>query len=193
MNKKIVLYILTFLMIIPFICGCGKKRDVELDVDQLRKISNWVTLEAKYHNVAVVNKTAGTGLAHFGEVDRKAWIEYTGIIKIGVVADDIDMTVKGNKVKITMPKPSVLFINYKDYNENSFYRSKDSWFNKNKLEYTDVNEAMKVADEKMLEKVNSNQKLFDESKNNLEVLMRNYIEGVGELNGIKYEVTFSYK
>ena len=43
-----------------------------------------VTLETYYHNVAEVEKEAGSGITHWFEKDRKLWIEYTGIVKIGI-------------------------------------------------------------------------------------------------------------
>lgn len=191
MKNKIAVMFLLF-MTMFCMTGCIKK-NVEPNLDQLREISDWITLEAEYHNVAKVEKDAGSGIFHLGEVDRKLWVEYVGIIKVGVEADKIDMTIKDNKVRIDMPKPSILFINYKDYNSDSYYVSKDSWFNKNKLNYKDMNDAMEEADKKMLDEVNKNHKLFDEAQNNLEVLMTNYINKIGDMNGKKYEIEFIYK
>lgn len=184
-----------FIVILIFIllaCGCSKKRVIEPDVNQLREISDWITLEAEYHNVAKIEKEKGEGIFHIGEVDRKLWVEYVGVIKIGIEADKINMKVKDNKIRIEMPEPSVLFINYKDYNRDSYFTNKDSWFNKNEIDYKDINNAMKIADEEMLNEVNKNEELFTEAKNHLEVLMENYINRIGKLSDIDYEIEFVY-
>ena len=190
-NKLLLLIIITFVLFST--CGCSTHKKVDLKVEQLKEISEWITLEAEYHNVGKGVKSPGKGITHLGEKERKYWVEYTGVIKIGVKAEDINMIVKDEKVKIKMPEPSILFINYKDYDEDSIFVEKDSWFNSNDITYEEINSAMIEGDKKMIETATKNKSLFVEAKKNLEASMTNYIEEIGKLNGTNYEIEFSYK
>ncbi len=60
-------------------------------LSQVRSICELATLECYYHNVAKSTKTKGTGLAHVGEKERKFWIEYTGVARIGIDMSDVNM------------------------------------------------------------------------------------------------------
>ena len=62
---------------------------LEPDLAQIRSICDLATLECYYHNVAKSTKEKGSGLAHLGEKERKFWIEYTGVVKIGIEMSDV--------------------------------------------------------------------------------------------------------
>ena len=76
---------------------------LEPDLAQIRSICDLATLECYYHNVAKSTKEKGSGLAHLGEKERKFWIEYTGVVKIGIEMSDVKMDVNGTSVQITIP------------------------------------------------------------------------------------------
>ena len=83
-RKNIVILIVLLLLVIT---GCGNKNpDVKPSLSQVRNISDLATVKAYYHNVAKVEKKKGQGLTHLFEVDRKYWIEYTGVVKIDLLA-----------------------------------------------------------------------------------------------------------
>ena len=93
---------------------------LEPDLAQIRSICDLATLECYYHNVAKSTKEKGSGLAHLGEKERKFWIEYTGVVKIGIEMSDVKMDVNGTSVQITIPRakifqPDPLFPNTPQY------------------------------------------------------------------------------
>lgn len=188
-RKNIVILIVLLLLVIA---GCGKKNaDVKPSLSQVRNISDLATVKAYYHNVAKVEKKKGQGLTHLFEVDRKYWIEYTGVVKIGIKMSSITIDEKDNVVTINMPRAEILSHHCENYNDDSIYKNEDG-FNENKIEDSEVNEAIKKADEEMLEKVKSNQSLFNRAEDGAEKLIQNYIEQVGKISGKKYEVKFVY-
>ena len=173
------------------ITGCNKKTsNLEPDLSQIRNISDLATVKAYYHNVAKVEKEKGSGITHIGEKNRKYWIEYTGVVKIGVKMSEITTEVKGNKVIVKMPKAVVLSHNYEDYNDKSIYKNDDSNFNSNKITNEEVNEAITKADNQMLVNVKANKGLFNQAEDNAKKLIKNYIEKIGELSNTNYEVQF---
>ena len=190
MNRKNIVILIVLLLLV--ITGCGKKNpDVKPSLSQVRNISDLATVKAYYHNVAKVEKKKGQGLTHLFEVDRKYWIEYTGVVKIGIKMSSITIDEKDNVVTINMPRAEILSHHCENYNDDSIYKNEDG-FNENKIEDSEVNEAIKKADEEMLEKVKSNQSLFNRAEDGAEKLIQNYIEQVGKISGKKYEVKFVY-
>ena len=188
-RKNIVILIVLLLLVIA---GCGKKNaDVKPSLSQVRNISDLATVKAYYHNVAKVEKKKGQGLTHLFEVDRKYWIEYTGVVKIGIKMSSITIDEKDNVVTINMPRAEILSHHCENYNDDSIYKNEDG-FNENKIEDSEINEAIKKADEEMLEKVKNNQSLFNRAEDGAEKLIQNYIEQVGKISGKKYEVKFVY-
>lgn len=188
-RRNIVILIVLLLLVIT---GCGKKNaDVKPSLSQVRNISDLATVKAYYHNVAKVEKKKGQGLTHLFEVDRKYWIEYTGVVKIGIKMSSITIDEKDNVVTINMPRAEILSHHCENYNDDSIYKNEDG-FNENKIEDSEINEAIKKADEEMLEKVKNNQSLFNRAEDGAEKLIQNYIEQVGKISGKKYEVKFVY-
>ncbi len=188
-RKNIVILIVLLLLVIT---GCGNKNpDVKPSLSQVRNISDLATVKAYYHNVAKVEKKKGQGLTHLFEVDRKYWIEYTGVVKIGIKMSSITIDEKDNVVTINMPRAEILSHHCENYNDDSIYKNEDG-FNENKIEDSEINEAIKKADEEMLEKVKNNQSLFNRAEDGAEKLIQNYIEQVGKISGKKYEVKFVY-
>lgn len=182
---RIIVTLLMFLL-----AGCGKN-NVEPDLNQIRNISELATVKAYYHNVAKIDKKAGKGILHIGEIDRKYWIEYTGVAKIGIKMSDISMKVDGKNVIVKMPKAEILSHDYEDYNEDSIYKNTDSW-NPNKITNDEINEAIRLADEEMLSKINENGNLFNRAMAGAEKLIRNYINEIGKLSNKTYTIKFEY-
>lgn len=185
--KKIRIILLAVLLLL--ITGCGKEK-AQPDLNQIRNISDLATVKAYYHNVAKVKKDKGSGITHVGEKERKYWVEYTGVVKIGIKMSEIKMDVKDNEVIVTMPKAEILSQNHEDYNKDSIFKNDDSWFNSNKVTYDDVNDAIADADSEMLKEVNKNTSLFNRAEDGAKKLIQNYIEQVGKVSHKNYKVTF---
>lgn len=193
--KKIVL-LLTCVIFVTCFTGCSNKQvlDKKPDVTQIRSICNLATLECYYHNVAKSTKTTGSGIAHWGETDRKFWIEYTGIAKIGIDMAQVDMKIEGDKITVTMPNAKLLSIDISenDLNEDSYIASEDNW-NKNKITAEDQTTAINDAQSKMAESVKSNTQLLLSAQTRAQELIENYINQLGELSGINYNIQWIYE
>lgn len=191
--KKRSLCIIILLLIIPLmVTGCkNKKSDIEPSLSQVRNISDLATVKAYYHNVAKVEKKKGQGITHWFEVDRRYWIEYTGVVKIGIKMSEISIDVNENVVTVKMPKAEILSHHCENYNDDSIFKNEDG-FNENKITDKEINSAIKDADEKMLDKVKNNKSLFNRAEDGAEKLIKNYITQVGKISGKDYEVKFVY-
>ncbi len=190
--KKIIPLIITILLPIILLCGCKKeeKEIKEPDIVQIRSICNLATLECKYHNVARSKKEAGTGISHWGETAREFWVEYTGVAKVGINMEKVQIEINENKVKVSIPNAEVLSIGFdqKSLTEDSCYISEDSFFNKNKITDEDQLSAINNAQGKMEETVNANSGLLKSAEERAKDLIENYINKMGELSGIEYQI-----
>lgn len=195
MKKWICLLLCVCLIGIFGSCSKKEEQPQEPEIDQIRSICNLATLECHYHNVAKSEKTAGSGLSGLGEVDRKFWVEYTGVVKIGIDMSKVNMTVDGNTVVVSIPDAELMGISDIDENdldENSYISSGDSWFNKNKISVEDQISAIQHAQKTMEESVKSNKTLLLNAQNRAKDLIKNYIVQLGEISGVDYEVRWEY-
>lgn len=157
---------------------------------QIRSICNLATLECKYHNVARSQKKAGTGISHWGETDREFWVEYTGVAKLGIKMEKVQIEINEDKVKVSIPNAEVLSIGFdqKSLTEDSCYISEDAFFNKNKITDEDQLSAIDDAQKEMEKAVLSNSGLLKSAENKAKELIANYINKMGELSGVEYQI-----
>ena len=195
--KKIAI-VLLFAFVVSMFSGCSQKAESnpkEPDITQIRSICNLATLECYYHNVAKSEKKAGSGISHIGEVDRKFWIEYTGIAKIGIDMSKVDMKIEGEKVTVFIPNAKLLSIDISetDLDEKSYITSGDSWFNNNKITADDQTSAINNAQNTMAERVKSNSSLLFSAQSRAQELIENYILQLGQLSNIEYKIEWAYE
>ena len=186
---KIVSLIITVSIVLA---GCNSKQvNVnEPDVAQIRAICNLATLECYYHNVAKSDKTADSWF----QTDRKFWIEYTGIDKIGIDMSKVNMEIDGNNITVTIPEAELLDIDIceEDLNEDSYIQSADGFLIKNKITADDQTAAINDAQEEMAKSVKSNNTLMINAQERAKDLIENYINKMGELSGIEYKINWVY-
>ncbi len=185
------------LVLICFIfCGCSKPVEAPVvktpELEQIRSICNLATLECYYHNVAKSTKEAGTGISGWFEKERKFWIEYTGIAKIGIDMSDVNMTIEGQTVTITLPEAKLLDIdiNQDSLSKNSYISDGDSKLNSNKITAEDQTKAINDAQEEMSKSVMSNKSLLLTAQSRAKDLIENYIKRLGELSNIEYSLVW---
>lgn len=186
---KIVSLIITVSIVLA---GCNSKQvNVnEPDVAQIRAICNLATLECYYHNVAKSDKTADSWF----QTDRKFWIEYTGIAKIGIDMSKVSMEIDGNNITVTIPGAELLDIDIceESLNEDSYIQSADGFIIKNKITADDQTAAINDAQSKMAESVKSNNTLMINAQERAKDLIENYINRMGDLSGIEYKINWVY-
>lgn len=193
--KKAAIALLMFILMM-FCCGCNQEAKCSKpDIEQVRSICNLATLECYYHNVAKSKKNAGSGFYHIGEVDRKYWIEYTGIVKIGIDVSKVSMKINDNRVEIYIPQAEVLSedILDDDLSVDSCFVESDSWFNANKITADDQSKAVQSAQEEMVRNAQTNKVLLLTAQNSAKKIIENYIDQVGKLSNVKYEIEWKYE
>ena len=82
-NTKFTCVILITLLSINCLFGCGSQKQ-KPDFSSIKSVCELSTLKCYYHNVATYEKNAHGLLKVFGSGYKKIWIEYSGIVNLGI-------------------------------------------------------------------------------------------------------------
>ena len=109
MNKKIISFLLMVTLMVMF-CGCSEKSDesentTQLSISQMQSVCELATLECYYHNTAKMESEKDV---MWWSTSKKLWVEYSGIVKVGVDISGLTMDVSENVVTITIPDAKVM-------------------------------------------------------------------------------------
>lgn len=194
---KRILYVIPIIFIL-FLTGCSKNSvdDLEKNLSKIELTGDLVTLETYYHNVAEVEKEAGTGITHWFEKDRKLWIEYTGIVKIGIDMSKVKIETNGNKITVYIPKAEIISkpdVLDEEFSKESFIDSQDGLINKNKITVEDSTKAMKVAQDLMTENVKNDTQLLKIAQKRARNLIEEYINQFSGISNKLYTIKWEYE
>lgn len=92
--------------------ACGQKEEaptVELDVTEMRAICELSTMDCYYHNVAkYFEKDAQKGFLGIGKKDKRFWMEYSGVVRMGIDVSLVKVEVEDMQVTITIPEAMLM-------------------------------------------------------------------------------------
>ena len=190
-NRKIKRLAVFCLVVCMLFSACGKKEEApeeDLSLTQMKSICELATLKCYYHNVAKITKEKDV---LWWDTTAELWIEYSGIVKLGVDITNLDMQVDQNQVTITMPKAKVLScqVDQTSLDKDSYYTNREG-LGAEKINADDQTEAIKTAQENMLENVESDDSLLQQAQNRAQELLEQYVKNVGDAMGKTYEVSF---
>lgn len=190
---KKVLTIIAVLSMLFLTCGCQQftKIDKTLEIKEMRAISELATVECFFHNVAKSNESTNKTWYEFWKKENiKFWVEYEGVVKIGIDASQLKMEVDGETVRITIPEAQVLDakVDPNSLNDNSFYYDKKSY----KPNASQQTEAFGQAQEDMKATAQSNTALLTNARENAKELLENYVNTISDATGIHYTIEWIY-
>ncbi len=187
MKKMMMLCLVTVILLCS---SCGKKeKPIEPELSQMKSICELATMDCYYHNVAKYSEKDAQGILWWKK-DKKFWIEYDGVVTIGVDASLVNITVKDDKVTITMPSAEVLGckVDEKTLNENSFVVEKGSA----DVNAVDQTEAFKLAQKNIKESALKDTVLLKNAQQRAQKLLEDYVHNIGEAVGKEYQIQWKY-
>ena len=111
--KKMITLLLALVTILGC-TACGQKEEaptVEPDVTEMRAICELSVMDCYYHNVAkYFEEDAQKGFLGIGKKDKHFWIEYSGIVRMGIDVSLVKVEVEDMQVTITIPE-AMLMVN----------------------------------------------------------------------------------
>lgn len=192
--KKIIAVISMCVMMMCSLSACGlKQKDTSVEkvinITQMKAICELATLECYYHNVAKVSKEKDV---LWWDTKAELWIEYSGIVKVGVDISDLDLEVDGDVVNITMPKATVLSceVDETKLNKDSYIMIREG-LGAEKITADDQTLAFQTAQDSMREAAEADAELISQAQQRAEDLLESYINNVGEILGKKYTINWN--
>lgn len=191
MRKKIISIVLAAVMCMTCI-SCGQKEQKTVEepkVSQVKAICELAVMDCYYHNVAKYFEEDASGI-WLWKKDKKFWIEYSGVVRIGIDASLVQMEVKDKQVEITMPKARVMncTVDAATLNTDSFIVSSDSA----KVEAEDQTKAFREAQKNMEEEASGDSALLVAAQQRAQNLLEEYVKNVGSVTGTEYTITWKY-
>ncbi len=190
MNRRTFLFVLPALLLL--LCGCGAKEEEqtekkpEISISDMRAVCELATMECYYHNTA---KLDSEKKVLFWNTSKKLWIEYSGIVKLGIDVSRVDMKVDGNVVTIAMPEAEVLScdVDETSLTKDSFY-SETKGLGSGKVGAEEQSQAFEAAQKEMRAVVEQDEALLLQAGDRAKILLENYVKQIADAAGVTYEV-----
>ncbi|HCW72592.1 MAG TPA: DUF4230 domain-containing protein [Clostridiaceae bacterium] len=186
MFKKVSAMILGIgLSLILYSCNNQNLIDRKPEIIEMKTITELATLECYYHNVAKVKEKDATRFL-FWTKDKNFWIEYSGIVKIGIDPSMLDIEVNEESVNIHISKAKVLDykVDQNSLTDASYIVDKDSA----KITAEDETAAFALAQENMFLTASNDKALLTNAQERAKKLLEEYVSNVGKSVGKEYSI-----
>ncbi|NLX92915.1 MAG: DUF4230 domain-containing protein [Clostridiales bacterium] len=168
--------------------ACSSQEKQEPAVEQIRSICKLATLESYYNNVAEVTQDTEKGITHIFEKERKMWVEYTGVVSLGIDFSKVKLDIDGVNVTITIPEAEVLYI--KEIPDTRKITVSQDGFNSNKITSDTQTGAIKKAQDNMEEAAKNNRTLLLNAQQRAKDMIKSYVDKIGSAFGTTYKITW---
>ena len=191
MKKIIPLLMSLFLVFSASACKNSEVESVEMEPDttQMKAICELAVMDCYYHNVAKFKEENAEGFLWW-QKDKHFWIEYSGVVTVGIDASLVSIDVNEEEISVTIPKAKVLTCIV-----DSASLSKDSFIvEKNSAQITAEDEvaAFAAAQDKLKESASNDTALLASAEQRAQSLLEDYITNIGNAVGKKYTFQWNY-
>ena len=185
-NTKFTCVILITLLSINCLFGCGSQKQ-KPDFSSIKSVCELSTLKCYYHNVATYEKNAHGLLKVFGSGYKKIWIEYSGIVNLGIDINKVDISEPDTNNVITIKIPNA------DVQSTSLDKSTLSEPLTDKGVFTKITteektEALSSAQQNMKETAQKDTSLLAQAKEHAKLILQGYINNLGEEFNEEYTI-----
>lgn len=190
MNRKNGIILILVLVLSFSTISCTKdKKMPKPQMSQMKSICELATVECYYHNVAKYSQENAQGM-WWWKKDKHFWIEYSGVVKMGIDVSDLDIKVENNLVTIMLPPAKVLdsWVDETSLNKNSFYVDNDSA----DITAEDQTKAFKEAQENMEREAANDSALLIKAQQRVQTLLEEYVSNIGRAIGKEYLIEWKY-
>lgn len=163
--------------------------DLEPDTSQMKAICELAVMDCYYHNVAKYELKDAEGFLWWTK-DKNFWIEYSGVVTLGVDVSRVTVEVDGTKVTISIPAAEVLSctVDSSSLTEDSFIVAQDSAA----IEAEDEVYAFADAQAKLEETASQDTALLASAQQQAQQLLEDYITNIGKATGKSYSIEWIY-
>lgn len=193
MKRMISAWIL--ILILGSCTACGQKDNPSANMDfepqssRMKAICELATMDCYYHVVAKYFEEDAEGF-WLWKRDKRFWVEYSGVVTIGIDAARLEIEVEDTEVTISIPPAVILDIavDERSLTEASYYIDRDSAA----ITAQDQTKAFEEAQENMRDKAASDTALLQNAQQRAQSLLEDYVNNIGEAVGKKYRINWIY-
>ena len=163
--------------------------DIEPEIEEMKAICELSVMECYYHNVAKYFEEDAGGILWW-QKDKKFWIEYGGIVKLGIDASLVNIEIQGDQITITMPEAKVLScsVDQNALSEASYIVDKDSV----KVKAEDEIRAFEEAQKQLEENASNDATMLLGAQERAKDLLEGYVKNIGDVTGKVYTIKWVY-
>lgn len=185
-NTKFTCVILITLLSINCLFGCGSQKQ-KPDFSSIKSVCELSTLKCYYHNVATYEKNAHGLLKVFGSGYKKIWIEYSGIVNLGIDINKVDISEPdtNNVITIKIPDAEVQSTSLDKSTLSEPLTDKGVF---TKITTEEKTEALFSAQQNMKETAQKDTSLLAQAKEHAKLILQGYINNLGEEFNDEYTI-----
>lgn len=191
MKKFLSIFLAVIISVMSVSCTSpdAETLNAEPQVSQMKNIFELAVMDCYYHNVAKYKEEDASGVL-FWTKDKHFWIEYSGVVTLGVDVSLVNIDINDTQISITIPPAEVLAtkVDSASLTEDSFIVAKDSA----KIEAADEIMAFGEAQSKLEEDAASDTVLLASAQQRAQELLEDYITNIGNAVGVEYTINWIY-
>lgn len=163
--------------------------EMEPDVSQMKAICELAVMDCYYHNVAKFKEEDADGFLWWKK-DKHFWIEYSGVVKLGIDVSQVSVEVNETEITVTIPEAKVLScaVDSSSLSDDSFIVAKDSA----EIEAADEVAAFDTAQRDLEETASNDTALLTSARQRAQSLLEDYITNIEAVSGKKYTIEWVY-
>lgn len=185
MKKSLILLLALVLAIMCTACTTDEAANVDMEpqVSQMKSICELAVMKCYYHNVAKYHEEDASGILWW-QRDKHFWVEYSGVVTLGVDVSLVSMEIDGNTVTVTMPEAEVqgCTVDSDSLTADSFIVAKDSA----SIVAEDEIAAFSEAQARLREAAANDRPLLAEAQQRAKSLIEDYVSNIGRAVGTEY-------
>ena len=189
---KNLIGVLLAAMICVSLAACSKpSQAIAPQASQMKSICELATMQCYYHNVAkYYQENAESGILGIGSKDRKFWVEYSGIVTVGIDASQVAVQIDGDDVTVALPPAKVMSckVDNETLTKDSFIVAQGSA----SVKAEHQTEAFREAQEQMWQATSNDTTLLANAQQRAQQLLEDYVNNIGDGVGKKYRIHWVY-
>ncbi len=172
-------------------CGQPPRQPIALEpqISQMKSICKLAVMECYYHDVAKYIEKDAQGVLWWKK-DKRFWIEYSGVVKLGIDVSLVDIQVEGTAVTITLPPAEVqgCTVDSSSLTKESYIVDQSSA----DIKAEDEILAFKEAQAALEQNAASDTALLAEAQQRAQSLLEDYVTNIGNAVGKEYTINWVY-
>lgn len=190
-------YVICLIIMLLFVTACknGNTTKLEESVSKISLTGDLITKKIYYHNVAEFDGSKSSFFLRLFGINKKAWIEYTGLTDLSIDLTKVKITTDGKIIHVVIPKTTIhkVYVKNDDENDIIFYTADGKIFNLGTVSSSEGVEALSVAQNMMYDAVKQDTGLLRMAQIRAKNLIEEKIKAFTEEANVSYTIDWVYE